>query len=69
MISLLIGLIFFVFGLMGLVIWWDMFINFILGFLPFCMMIAGFLGIIAGITSIKDHASSKKDEKKLKAEK
>ena len=68
MVSIFIGLIAFVLGVIGLFIGWDYFLNFIYGFLPVSLFMAGLIAIIAGIAGLRDHQKSKKDEEKLNKE-
>jgi uncharacterized membrane protein HdeD (DUF308 family) len=69
MISLFLGIIAFIGGLFFLVNTWEQFINFLYGFLPISIVLAGLIAIIAGISSIKDNINSKHDEEKLNKEK
>ncbi len=66
MISLILGIIFFIIGLFTLALTWHQFLAFLVGFLPISVLVAGLIAIVAGISGINDNLKAKKDERNLK---
>ncbi|OGS18944.1 MAG: hypothetical protein A2219_07950 [Elusimicrobia bacterium RIFOXYA2_FULL_50_26] len=70
MLAIIVGLVFMVLGLLGLLAWWPDFIAVFKGFVPIMIMIGGLIAVVAGATSVmdsmepKDDSSSKPEEKK-----
>ena len=65
MLAVIVGLIFAVFGLWGVVIWWPDFITVVKGSIPFMLIIGGLIAVVAGITGIVEAVEEKnpvKDE-------
>jgi hypothetical protein len=60
MLAIIIGAIFFVAGLIGLIRWWMLFLMILKGVLPFLLLGGGILAITAGYTSIRDSFFAKK---------
>lgn len=65
MISTMIGIVLFIVGLMGLIRWWDFFIQVFLGMIPISLLIVGVIAVIAGVTSIMDNAAARRDASKI----
>lgn len=68
MLALVIGLVFVILGIVGLMQWFKEFIMILSGSVPAMLVCGGLLAIIAGITSIKDAAEAKKLEEERKKE-
>jgi len=62
--SVVIGAIVVLLGLLGLMSWWGEFTVILKGMLPAMMIFAGAVAVIAGLSEMKDEASSKKEETK-----
>ena len=69
--SVIGGLIFMVLGLIGLIVWFDLFIKALQASIPALFILGGLISFIAGISEIKDSAASQQEEEKAeeKAEK
>jgi F0F1-type ATP synthase assembly protein I len=67
MLSVLFGLIGIVAGVLWLVSWgaWNEFLIVLQGSVPPFLILVGLVALAAGISSIKDKAAAKKEEKKL----
>lgn len=59
MLSVILGLVFMILGLWGLLSWWADFVVVFKGSVPVLIFMGGLLAVIAGITSIRDSMQSK----------
>ncbi|MFQ3675756.1 MAG: hypothetical protein SNJ64_04360 [Endomicrobiia bacterium] len=66
--ALIAGIITMLIGIIGLVRWGGLVIDFLKGSVPLMLVLGGLLAIIAGITSIKDSIEAKKLEEESKKE-
>ena len=64
MLAIVVGLVFIVLGLWGVVCWWTDFLMMMRGSMPVMIVFGGSLAVIAGITSIKDSLEAKNEVKK-----
>ena len=69
MLAVVVGLIFAVIGLWGMVTWWPDFLIVMKGFLPLMLICGGLLAMIAGMSSIKDVLDGKAEGQKEQNEK
>ena len=60
MLSVIIGLVFMVLSLWGIIGWWPDFVNVIKGVFPLLFLFGGALAVIAGVTSIRDSMTMQK---------
>jgi hypothetical protein len=70
MLAVIIGLVFMLLGLWGVIAWWGAFIVVLKGLVPAMIVCGGFLAVIAGVTSIRDSMESRaavkeSEEKKI----
>lgn len=65
--SIIIGGVVAVVGLIGLINWWSSFVVLLKGSIPAMMIFGGVIAIIAGVSEIKDEASAKKPEEPKQA--
>ena len=63
-LSVIIGAIVALLGLLGLINWWGDFILILKGSIPVMLIFGGIIAVIAGLSEIKDEAASKKEETK-----
>ena len=63
-LSVIIGAIVTLLGLLGLARWFSAFIFLLKASIPAMLIFGGFIAVIAGISEIRDEAASKKEEKK-----
>ena len=70
MLSVLFGIIGIAVGICWLVMWgaWAHFLVVLQGSVPPFMILVGLVAFAAGVSSIKDNAAAKKEEKKLEEE-
>ena len=64
MMAVIVGLIFALLGLWGIIHWWGSFVEVLKGSVPVMFLCGGLLAIIAGITAIRDKISTPKSESK-----
>lgn len=62
--SIIVGGVVVVLGLMGLLSWWDLFLKGLKATVPAMLIFGGAIAVIAGISELKDEAAAKKEEKK-----
>jgi hypothetical protein len=67
-LAIIAGLVAMVFGVWLVIVWWRPFYELVLGFIPPILFFGGLIALIAGISSIKDAARTKKLEEEAKAE-
>jgi multisubunit Na+/H+ antiporter MnhG subunit len=63
-ISVIGGLAAILFGLIGLIRWWDLFVRALLATVPSILILGGLIAFAAGVSEIKDAMKSKTEEKK-----
>ena len=63
-ISVIGGLVAILLGLIGLIIWWDLFVRALLATVPSILILGGLIAFAAGVSEIKDAMKSKTEEKK-----
>ena len=70
MIAMIVGVVLFVLGVLGLIFWFSEFITVLIGSLPFIFVVCGLAAIAVGISSAKDKlcAAAKVEEKEEKKE-
>jgi hypothetical protein len=64
MMAMVVGLIFILLGLWGIITWRDSFLMVLKGIVPLMLVCGGLLSLIAGVTAIKDKISAPKVENK-----
>ena len=62
MLAIIVGLVFAVLGVWGVVCWWCDFMTVLKGLVPFMIFVGGCISIVAGFTAIRDAM----DDAKLK---
>jgi len=62
--SVIIGGIIALLGILGIARWWGAFLMVLKGSVPAMLIFAGIIAVIAGVSEIKDELASKKEEKK-----
>ncbi|MCM8791061.1 MAG: hypothetical protein NC938_05100 [Candidatus Omnitrophica bacterium] len=63
--SVVIGAVVVLLGVLGIINWWGSFITLLKGSIPAMLIFGGVIAVIAGISEIKDEmAAAKKEEKK-----
>ena len=71
MLSLILGIVFTALGVLGLIHWFEAFKLVVKGGVPICLVFAGVLAIIIGISTLKESAQeqqAKKEEPAAKPE-
>jgi hypothetical protein len=68
MIALLVGIVFIVLGVLGLILWWSKFVIVLLGSLPPIFLLSGLAALALGISQIRDKIAAKKEEEEMAAE-
>ena len=63
-LSVIIGAIVALLGLLGLINWWGDFILILKGSIPVTLLFGGAIAVIAGLSELKDEAASKKEASK-----
>jgi hypothetical protein len=63
-LSVIIGAVVAVLGILGLMRWWDIMILVLKGTIPAMLVFGGAIAVIAGLSEIKDEQCCKKEEKK-----
>ena len=63
-LSVVIGAVVALLGLLGLKSWWGEFMMLIKGSVPLVLIFGGIVAVIAGLAELKDEAASKKEEAK-----
>ncbi|MDD5423080.1 MAG: hypothetical protein PHT32_06655 [Candidatus Omnitrophica bacterium] len=63
-LSVIIGAVVALLGLLGLVRWWGLTMLVLKGIVPAIMIFAGAIAVIAGLSEMKDEQAFKKEEKK-----
>ncbi len=63
-LSIIIGGVVTVLGLIGLARWWVAFILILKGSIPVMLIFGGVIAVIAGLSELKDEQASKKEETK-----
>ena len=59
-ISVIIGAIVALLGILGLVRWWGIFVLILKGSVPVMLILGGAIAVVAGLSEIRDEKSSKK---------
>jgi hypothetical protein len=67
-LAIIAGLVAMVCGVWLVIEWWDEFVILVKGCIPPILFFGGLIALIAGISSIKDAARTKKLEEEAKAE-
>jgi len=67
-LAIIAGLVAMVVGIWLVIVWWRPFYELVLGCIPPILFFGGLIALIAGISSIKDAARTKKLEEEAKAE-
>jgi small neutral amino acid transporter SnatA (MarC family) len=62
--SVVIGGLVALLGLLGLIRWWSAFLVVLKGSVPAMLIFGGVIAVIAGISEIKDELAAKKEEEK-----
>lgn len=68
MIALIVGIVFLVLGVLGLIFWWTKFVIVLAGSLPPIFVLSGLAALALGISQIRDKIAAKKEEEELAAE-
>lgn len=63
-LSLIVGGVVSLVGLLGLVGWWRDFLTVLKGSIPAMLIFGGIIAVVAGLSEIKDEAAFKKTENK-----
>jgi len=67
-LAIIAGLVAMAFGVWLVIVWWRPFYELVLGCIPPILFFGGLIALIAGISSIKDAARTKKLEEEAKTE-
>lgn len=59
-ISVIIGAVVTLLGIIGLIRWWDTFVLLLKGAIPVMLIFGGAIAVVAGLSEIRDEKSSKK---------
>jgi outer membrane biosynthesis protein TonB len=68
MIALLVGIVFVILGVLGLILWWGNFVVVLTGSLPPIFILSGLAALALGISQVRDKMAAKKEEEELAAE-
>jgi len=68
MIALVVGIVFLVLGILGLIFWWSRFVVVLLGSLPPIFILSGLAALALGISQVRDKIAAKKEEEEMAAE-
>lgn len=63
-VSVIVGAIVALLGLIGLVKWWGSFLIMLKGSIPAMLIFGGAIAVIAGLSEIRDELATKKPEEK-----
>jgi len=63
-VSVIGGLVAILFGLIGLIRWWDLFVRALLATVPAILILGGLIALAAGVSEIKDAMKTKTEESK-----
>ena len=63
-LSVIIGAVVALLGILGLVRWWGAFMLVLKGSIPAMLIFGGVIAVIAGLSELKDGLASKAEEKK-----
>ena len=63
-VSVIGGLVAILLGLIGLIRWWDLFVNVLLATVPSILILGGLIALAAGVSEVKDSLKTKKEETK-----
>ncbi len=64
MLAVIVGLVFSISGIWGIVVWWPEMVMVFKGLVPFMIFVGGCISIVAGITSIRDSMDDARDKEK-----
>jgi uncharacterized membrane protein HdeD (DUF308 family) len=56
------GVVAIIFGVLGLINWWALFLKALAALVPFILLIGGIFTVIIGISSVKERAEEKREE-------
>jgi arginine exporter protein ArgO len=56
------GVVAIIFGVLGLINWWSLFLKALAALVPFILLIGGIFTVIIGISSVKERAEEKREE-------
>lgn len=56
------GIVAIIFGVLGLINWWSLFLKALAALVPFILLIGGIFTVIIGISSVKERAEEKREE-------
>ncbi len=62
--GVVVGAIVALLGVIGLVSWWDLFVDLLKATVPAMLVFGGVIAVIAGMSEIKDELAAAKEEKK-----
>jgi uncharacterized membrane protein len=68
MVALIVGIVLFVLGVLGLIFWWSRFVIVLLGSLPPIFVLSGLAALALGISQLRDKMAAKKEEEEMAAE-
>jgi uncharacterized membrane protein len=66
MLAIVIGMLFVIFGFVGLFFWWSSFMVIVKGLFPILFLCGGLLSVIAGVTRIRDTMDSRPETEPAK---
>ena len=64
MISIILGVLAFGLGVVGLFLWWDILLLVLAGIMPISFVVVGVIAVIAGVSSIREASAPKQESKK-----
>lgn len=68
MVALIVGIVLFVLGVLGLIFWWAPFVGVLKGSLPPVFVLSGLAALALGISQLRDKMAAKKEEEEMAAE-
>ncbi|MDP2898787.1 MAG: hypothetical protein Q8Q12_19795 [bacterium] len=68
MIALVVGIVFIVLGVLGLIFWFPSFVGVLKGSLPPIFLLSGLAALALGISQARDKMAAKKEEEEMAAE-
>jgi len=63
MLAVIVGAIFMLLGLWGVITWWSSFLVVLKGLVPAMIVCGGFLAVVAGVTSMRDSMKAQVTQK------
>ena len=61
--TILGGIVAIILGVLGFINWWPLFLKALAALVPFILFVGGMIAVIIGISSVKENAERKREEK------